>query len=709
MAVDKKISQLASGAPAQAGDEYVVARSGANFKLTLTNIAASMPPIGATTPNTGAFTTLSASSGETISGGNLTFSSTAQRITGDMSNATLSNRLAFQTSTTNGNTTISALPNGTAVGAACRLHNSSDPANSSRVAMGVDSTITYLESAISGTGTYLPMTFYTNGSERVRIDTSGSVGIGGTAGAANKLEISGILPTSGAVTRSFAGTGTIPSGTTTAAINYSSAFTTAAASFTLTDMVHFNATQPTLGAGSAVTNIYGFAAQSSLALATNTYGFYGNIASGTNRYNVYMAGTADNYFAGNVGIGTASPTSKLGVSSSGNFADILMKTASVTQGIWANESGGVGVVGTVTNHPLALYTNNGERVRIDTSGRVGIGLTNPTVSLQVANTSGNVVVFSNTTAGERLHFYTRNATGTSRVESQNSDLEVYTFDANALKLGTSNTARMTIDTSGNVGIGGTADATDKVTVAGNLPVSSTISISFANRGVITSATTGAARGFQSYPSTAAASFALNDLTHFWAGQNTLGAGSSVTNQYGFYVHNSVTGATNNYGFHSNIASGSNRWNFYAAGTAQNYFAGNTGVGVAGGINGARLSVSSGTANATTYKVFATQGGSTVQYQQQKTTSVSTSATIILTPGDGPFAGLALVFGHDGSGNRFIDLVMFSVGTGTVNVINSLTASGTPAARTYSQGSSAYQLAMASGTYTVEVMIIGMGS
>jgi hypothetical protein len=60
---DKKISQLTSGAPAQAGDEYVVARSGANYKLTLTNIAASMPPIGATTPNTGAFTTLSDSSG----------------------------------------------------------------------------------------------------------------------------------------------------------------------------------------------------------------------------------------------------------------------------------------------------------------------------------------------------------------------------------------------------------------------------------------------------------------------------------------------------------------------------------------------------------------------------------------------------------------------------------------------------------------------
>jgi len=35
---DTKISALSSGAPAQAGDEYVIARSGANYKLTGTNI-----------------------------------------------------------------------------------------------------------------------------------------------------------------------------------------------------------------------------------------------------------------------------------------------------------------------------------------------------------------------------------------------------------------------------------------------------------------------------------------------------------------------------------------------------------------------------------------------------------------------------------------------------------------------------------------------
>jgi hypothetical protein len=38
MATDQKISQLSSGAPAQSGDEYVIARSGSNFKLTGANI-----------------------------------------------------------------------------------------------------------------------------------------------------------------------------------------------------------------------------------------------------------------------------------------------------------------------------------------------------------------------------------------------------------------------------------------------------------------------------------------------------------------------------------------------------------------------------------------------------------------------------------------------------------------------------------------------
>jgi hypothetical protein len=116
---------------------------------------------------------------------------------------------------------------------------------------------------------------------------------------------------------------------------------------------------------------------------------------------------------------------------------------------------------------------------------------------------------------------------------------------------------------------------------------------------------------------------------------------------------------------------------------------------------------SGTTNATQYTTLQSIGGSTMYVNQQQTTSVSTSAvTILAVP---QYATLALVHGSDGAGNRFSDLVLMSIGTGTVNVISSLSASGTPAARTYSQASSTFKLAMASGTYTVQVSAICMNS
>jgi len=97
---------------------------------------------------------------------------------------------------------------------------------------------------------------------------------------------------------------------------------------------------------------------------------------------------------------------------------------------------------------------------------------------------------------------------------------------------------------------------------------------------IQSDATGATYLISTYGTTTAASFTSASLYHFGAVQGPIGAGSTVTNQYGYHVNANLTGATNNYGFYGNIASGTGRFNFYAAGTADNYMAGRLGIGFA---------------------------------------------------------------------------------------------------------------------------------
>jgi hypothetical protein len=122
------------------------------------------------------------------------------------------------------------------------------------------------------------------------------------------------------------------------------------------------------------------------------------------------------------------------------------------------------------------------------------------------------------------------------------------------------------------------------------------------------------------------------------------------------------------------------------------------IGTTSQIKSSKLSIYSGETNATMYNTVSLQGGSVVTIQNQKTTSVSTSAVTIATTGI--FASLAIVYGSDGT-NRFQDLIMVGLGTGTINVVSSLSVSGTPSSRTYSQASSTYKLAMGSGTYDVQ--------
>jgi hypothetical protein len=132
--------------------------------------------------------------------------------------------------------------------------------------------------------------------ERMRIGSSGNVGIGGTAPAG--FSVASLKNITGAVNSyGFALSASVSSDVTSAVYGFNSYIVTQAAAFNLSSLVHFNASGD-IGAGSSITNQYGYLVSSGLTGATYNYGFYGAIAAGTNRYNLYMAGTAANYLGG---------------------------------------------------------------------------------------------------------------------------------------------------------------------------------------------------------------------------------------------------------------------------------------------------------------------------------------------------------------------------------------------------------------------------
>ena len=138
--------------------------------------------------------------------GNALFSSAGARIQGDFSNATLANRTAFQDKTTNNETAVYALPNGTSNVSAYYVSNNSNPVNAAFGGFYISSTSFGLITGVNGSGTAIPMTFNTNNAEVGRFDTAGRfcVGVSTASALSGSVNAIGYASRSG-TTGSFSG------------------------------------------------------------------------------------------------------------------------------------------------------------------------------------------------------------------------------------------------------------------------------------------------------------------------------------------------------------------------------------------------------------------------------------------------------------------------------------------------------------------------
>ena len=167
--------------------------------------------------------------------------------------------------------------------------------------------------------------------------------------------------------------------------------------------------------------------------------------------------------AGDVGIGTSSPGAKLEVSGASNAAQIWLRSTDTTSARIRSYVNGVesGVIGFINGGGQFFETAGTERMRIDSSGNVGIGTSNPSAPLTVyKGAAGADVAYLLNGSGFGLRIQPQaGGSGTNTL--------AYVSSGESLSLGTNNTERMRIDSSGNVGIG-TSSPASKLHVVGDI-------------------------------------------------------------------------------------------------------------------------------------------------------------------------------------------------------------------------------------------------
>ena len=166
-------------------------------------------------------------------------------------------------------------------------------------------------------------------------------------------------------------------------------------------------------------------------------------------------------YAGNVGVGTASPQSKLSIGNAASTDSGLSITftgdnSTVAKFFASTATGEVTIGGVATNYFPTFHSNGSEAMRIDSSGRLLVGTSSASTNglltvLCDTNQDGIVLKAENTGGqGSQPGIVFEGPTGTELVNLYADN------NASELRINTAGTERLRIDSSGNIGIGTTS-------------------------------------------------------------------------------------------------------------------------------------------------------------------------------------------------------------------------------------------------------------